>query len=78
MIYTHRAYNDRNFLEIAATIWEQYTPFVISTQEAAAGAHSLKDIRFPSQCNGSEPDPSIRAIVLVDVIQNLWLEVCSR
>ena len=53
-IYAFRAYGDRSFLDMAKTIWDQYTPFVISTQDASVGNHTSKNVTFPSTCNGGE------------------------
>ena len=55
-IYAFRAYDDRNFFDMARTIWEEYTPFVISTQDASAGRHTSKNVTFPSTCNDGESD----------------------
>ncbi|KAK7688606.1 hypothetical protein QCA50_008144 [Cerrena zonata] len=52
-IYAYRAYNDSSFLSDAQTIWEQYTPWMITKQDAAKHSHPLKNVTLPSQCNGS-------------------------
>ncbi|KAK7688611.1 hypothetical protein QCA50_008149 [Cerrena zonata] len=52
-IYSFRAYGDRLFFLDAVSIWEQYTPWMITTQDAASGSHPLRNVTFPSQCNGS-------------------------
>lgn len=51
-IHSHRAYGDRFFLDDAQIIWEQYTPWMITTQNAEDGSHPLKTVHFPPQCNG--------------------------
>ena len=53
-IYAFRAYADQKFLDMAITIWQQYTPFVITTDDADAGAHPSKNVAFPSTCNDGE------------------------
>ncbi|KAK7688634.1 hypothetical protein QCA50_008172 [Cerrena zonata] len=52
-IYSYRAYSDNLFLLDAKTIWEQYTPWMITIQDAENGSHPLKNVTFPSQCNGA-------------------------
>ena len=53
-VYAYRAYKDRSFLDDAIEIWQAYTPWVITPQDAANGAHPLKDAKFASECNGSK------------------------
>ncbi|KAI0074082.1 hypothetical protein K474DRAFT_1710160 [Panus rudis PR-1116 ss-1] len=51
--HAYRAYNDKSFLEIAQSFWNQATPYFITPENAASGTHPMRNISIQSQCNGS-------------------------
>ena len=60
--YAYRAYNDPQFLNGAIEIWEEFTPMVITTDDASTGIHPMKNVTFMSQCNNGEVLLSQRVI----------------
>ena len=62
--YAYRAYNDPQFLNGAIEIWEEFTPMVITTDDASTGVHPMKNVTFMSQCNNGEVLLSQRVIWL--------------
>ena len=53
-IYAHKAYQERSFLDNAIAIWNNYTIWMVTPDDAARGSHPLKVGTFPSRCNGGE------------------------
>ncbi|KAK7688115.1 hypothetical protein QCA50_008485 [Cerrena zonata] len=50
----HRAYGGSQWLDFAATIWNQINNgCVITAADAASGTHPTKNVTFPSQCNST-------------------------
>lgn len=66
-IYAYRAYKERSFLDDAIEIWQAYTPWVITVDDAASGSHPLKTTKFSSECNGS------KCALLLSIVFNLKL-----
>lgn len=57
-IHAYRAYGDQTFLEIAESTWGALKKYFITTENAAAGQHPLKDAPFLPACNGGTLHPS--------------------
>ena len=53
-IYAFRAYSQQVFLSFATQIWEAYSVWAITEEDAQRGFHPLKNVTFLSECNGSE------------------------
>ena len=49
--YAYRAYNDQQFLNSAIEIWEEFTPMVITVDDASSGTHPMKNVTFMTQCS---------------------------
>ncbi|KAJ3481420.1 hypothetical protein NLI96_g7677 [Meripilus lineatus] len=52
-VYAFRAYSDSSFLDIAATLWDEVSSFLISEQDAATGTHPRMNVTFAKTCQGA-------------------------
>ena len=50
-VYAYRAYHEQSFLDSAISIWQQFTPLVVTVEDASNGSHAMRTIAFRSQCN---------------------------
>lgn len=53
-IYAYKAYQEQSFLNDAISIWQNYTIWMITRDDAANGTHPLKNGTFLSQCSGGK------------------------
>ena len=49
--YAYRTYKDPQFLNSAIEIWDEFTPMVITPDNAVTGTHPMKNVSFMSECN---------------------------
>ena len=61
-IYAFRAYSQEVFLSYGTQIWEGYSKWVITEADAQRGSHPLKNVTFPSECNGSKCETPLHMI----------------
>ena len=64
--YCYRAYGDQFLLQIAESIWNATSVYVMSEADANNGSHSERTVKIPSTCNNGAVYFGVFVIIVMD------------